>query len=622
MKPLNYDNSPCSPISSNCVIWQGPDLPCIKLCKGDTISDVVEALALELCTILDILDIKNYDLTCFDITACGPKDFITLIQFLIDRICALENINTTGTSTNAAGCPDCVVSVAPCFIIGTQTTMQLVDYVNAIGLRICSIITDISIINTQITSLLLRVTALEDTPPPAIPIPSIVINCNIGTLLAGNSYSLDIVLDQLINNTTNGYCSLIGVLGTISQIGTSLVPDCSFGIEITSNPNWTPVPTTVAESITNIWISICEIYASLIVPITVSNTNSITLDITSNNITANINDTGWVNLDGFTYYQAGMASNKPQCRRIGNQVFFRGTVYIPFPNGTNTGVQPLVASDTYRSINRGNTYIGAGGAIIDAQGRLLLNSNGAAAVSVIPTTVLDAGTLLDNQYVHSNNIATRQFAVEQATGTGLYGTVLLSAYVKVEMLTNKTLRFTPLQVLETDSANDNISLTGTSLLRNITSSFIGRSRVIDWATYLGKQDGSMSIDARPLINSNLIVGHFYVIENYVLGDDFTNAGAVANSTGQAFIATSGIPTVWANGSRLIEVTESILLNEAYASLAPSYLGSQFPTITDTASTGINAALATNLAGFTIDLDGLTVYVDPCTIDIKEYVPCP
>ena len=47
MKPLNLDNSPCSPTSSNCVIWQGPDLACIKLCKGDTVSDVVAKLAAE-----------------------------------------------------------------------------------------------------------------------------------------------------------------------------------------------------------------------------------------------------------------------------------------------------------------------------------------------------------------------------------------------------------------------------------------------------------------------------------------------------------------------------------------------------------------------------------------------
>ena len=40
MKPLNLDNKPCSPISSNCVVWQGPDIPCIQLCTGDTVSDV------------------------------------------------------------------------------------------------------------------------------------------------------------------------------------------------------------------------------------------------------------------------------------------------------------------------------------------------------------------------------------------------------------------------------------------------------------------------------------------------------------------------------------------------------------------------------------------------------
>ena len=67
MKPLNLDNSPCTPTSSNCVIWQGPNIPCIKLCTGDTISDVVYKLATELCTVLDTLNITAYDLTCFNL---------------------------------------------------------------------------------------------------------------------------------------------------------------------------------------------------------------------------------------------------------------------------------------------------------------------------------------------------------------------------------------------------------------------------------------------------------------------------------------------------------------------------------------------------------------------------
>ena len=41
MKPVNLDTTPCSPIASNCVVWTGPNIPCINLCKGDTVSDVV-----------------------------------------------------------------------------------------------------------------------------------------------------------------------------------------------------------------------------------------------------------------------------------------------------------------------------------------------------------------------------------------------------------------------------------------------------------------------------------------------------------------------------------------------------------------------------------------------------
>jgi len=437
MKPLNYDNSPCSPISSNCVIWQGPDLPCIKLCRGDTISDVVEALALELCAVLDILDIKNYDLTCFDITACGPKDFTTLIQFLIDRICALENISTTGTTTTAAGCPDCVVSVAPCFIIGTQTTMQLVDYVNAIGQRICSIITDIANINSQISNILIRVTALEDAPSPAIPIPSIVINCNIGTLLSGNSYSLDIVLDQLINNTTNGYCSLIGVLGTISQIGTSLVPDCSFSTDITSNPNWTATPTTLAESITNIWIALCQITST---PLTVEDTNTINLDFTTGILTANVQDTGWVDLLGFAFMSAN--PGRPQCRIIGNVIHFRGYALVPMGNASSGAGGVINVSndgDDYVPLAYGNTF-NTITSVNAADSCLLIGYNGGVWASgtavglrfnkgnsVIPTSVIPVGNALDGGYsLNTRHIIQRTVRTTGSLNAGLNSLVGVS----------------------------------------------------------------------------------------------------------------------------------------------------------------------------------------------------
>jgi hypothetical protein len=89
MKPLNLDNQNCSPISSNCVVWEGPNMPCIKLCKGDTISDVIAELANKLCALFDSLDATAYDTACLELTR-QPKTTQELIQVLIDKICELS----------------------------------------------------------------------------------------------------------------------------------------------------------------------------------------------------------------------------------------------------------------------------------------------------------------------------------------------------------------------------------------------------------------------------------------------------------------------------------------------------------------------------------------------------
>ena len=45
-------------------------------------------------------------------------------------------------------------------------------------------------------------------------------------------------------------------------------------------------------------------------------------DLTTYTIGRDIIDTGWVDLEGFAYYQGAMATNKPQVRRMDNQASF------------------------------------------------------------------------------------------------------------------------------------------------------------------------------------------------------------------------------------------------------------------------------------------------------------
>jgi len=76
------------------------------------------------------------------------------------------------------------------------------------------------------------------------------------------------------------------------------------------------------------------------IPTTIQDTTTIDLDYTGGILTAVVQDTGWVDLLGFTYY-AGSAV-KPECRRIGNQIHFRGSVVVPLANpATPTVVEPF-----------------------------------------------------------------------------------------------------------------------------------------------------------------------------------------------------------------------------------------------------------------------------------------
>jgi hypothetical protein len=413
MKPLNLDNKPCSPTSSNCIIWQGPDIPCIDLCTGDTISDVVFKLATELCTILDQTNVNNYDLACLGITACKPKDFQALIQLLIDKICEIQGITPEDIKTNP-GCPDCIVSVAPCFQVGNVTTMQLLDYVQMIGEKICALIDEIGNINAQITDIIIRLEELENAPPPVFTIPSFTLGCDIGSLLNGSTQFINVVLEEFINNV---WCPFYEVLGTTGDLVNAVDAICitdadlqlTTGTPFSTNPNWIQSGdyNTIADAINNLWVAVCDIYNAS-PTFAVTDTNTVNLTVTGGVIQADVQDTGWVDLLGFDFYSTDptMTIPRPQCRRIGNVVHFRGQVTIPLEVSGSPGLVRTYlyggGQDTYLGGTAPNNvitpYQGNGGVRLDSSGFIEFNSNGITAQSVIPTSVIPGGYVLDGRY--------------------------------------------------------------------------------------------------------------------------------------------------------------------------------------------------------------------------------
>ena len=423
MKPLNLDNSPCSPISSNCVVWQGPDIACINLCNGDNVSEVVNKLATELCTIMETLKISNYDLTCFNLQACGPADFQALIQLLISKICELEGVTPDNTKATEDGCPDCVVSVAECFVTGTQTTMQLTNYVTLIGERICSIINDISLINTQIADILVRLTAIESTPEPTFTLPTFTLSCQIGAL-TGNQ-SIDTVIQEFINNV---WCPFYTATGTTAELTSAVGQKCigdadtqlNTGTPFSANPLWVQNASygTVADAINNLWIAVCDVfnYNTSSSGVTVADTNTVDLEITAGNeLSAKVKDTGWVDLAGFEFYSG--TATKPQVRRVGNVLHFRGYIFVPLDNGAG-GIHGLTSFADYNSIG---TCIpgtsGAGAVSISTGGVISFNAGSSVIPAAVTASPLDADYRMPYPAVLSRPIIV----------TGSDGTVLTAA---------------------------------------------------------------------------------------------------------------------------------------------------------------------------------------------------
>lgn len=93
MSKANYTYNPCgNSISSNCVTWVGPEIPCLNICKNDRLTDVESAIALKLCELVGDVDMSTVTIPDCLKSAWSTKDknILNLIQVLLDQACVLQ----------------------------------------------------------------------------------------------------------------------------------------------------------------------------------------------------------------------------------------------------------------------------------------------------------------------------------------------------------------------------------------------------------------------------------------------------------------------------------------------------------------------------------------------------
>jgi hypothetical protein len=263
----NLSKESCSPISSNCVVWQGPDIQCINLCTGDTISDVTYKLATELCDLKQQLDLTDLDLTCIvnvcsDCQVCEPEKMLaTVLQLLVDKVCCLNDIVLGITPTGPYSEPILNLPLCLQYVDDGQLVTQLIhhEYTLRLANFICSLNTTVNNHTTQINNLTSAVTTIQQWKiTPSCSYPPTVPSSGVATPLL-----------TLIEAFEDKMCQLSTILGSVTQIQTAIDAICDNLNTQTSLSNpptqmqnltgWNASPTTLAESIENLWITVCDI---------------------------------------------------------------------------------------------------------------------------------------------------------------------------------------------------------------------------------------------------------------------------------------------------------------------------------------------------------------------------
>ena len=266
----------CDNISSNCVVWQGPDIACIDLCSGDTISEVTAKIATKVCDLITNgvsanPSLSGLNLTCLNLPGTTPTTLVPVLQSMVTEICANKGGSTKSLTRSSGSLP--LMTLPACLQYNDAngnpvTELSLDLFAELIAQQVCTNLASINLINSTLTSYSSRLDVLEACVLPcsgAVTEVQIIPTCvsNIGNLT-----NVSIVVSAL----ESAYCTLVGGTGTVAQMNlaisqtsiTSASPTRNnSGATYSSITGWQTSATTLAQSLQNAWVVIDDLYAAV-----------------------------------------------------------------------------------------------------------------------------------------------------------------------------------------------------------------------------------------------------------------------------------------------------------------------------------------------------------------------
>lgn len=385
MKPITTSfltgKDTCSPISSDCIVWNGPNIPCISdPCNGESATNVLQLMADKLCELsTELSDALEVDLSCL-LDGEPPTTLAELQQLIVNKVCeALDNAGGGGTDP---GTQKTLYPLPLClqYVDGDQNTItsaELADFLDLVSDKVCEIVGDLTAIDTQISDLDDRVTILENATPTVTPasLPNVTLVCTNST--PGIAKPITNALVEF----ENAYCQFRVLTGSNSELSAVISKECASLDTSASLSNsdllmneldgWVSTPTNIAQMMNNMWITLCDIRSQVITccsniavacspfPVTkisVTNVNDQSFDVSWSNPNVGSFETP----TEFKIEVFEVLNNQPTGSAEISETYPYGTTHPITVLNTLTADQPyaLVITAVYSCGSASTTYIG------------------------------------------------------------------------------------------------------------------------------------------------------------------------------------------------------------------------------------------------------------------------
>ena len=258
----------CDSTSSNCVVWQGPDLTCVDVCNGDTVSDIIA----KLCDIIKQttvespgVNISTINQLCLETTYGSANTIQELTQNIITELC-------THNSTASDPC-SCNIPLPSCLQYTDEQGNNIVSlplhdsstgtgYATYLANTLCDNIGITNQIQNTVRSLDGRVTKLETRGSAKTYVPP------LGMLKYVAPIRTPMSLERMIALTEEAFGESRRALGSVQDMNKSVgfaqnnlasINKLSGNGTYSSQPGWITSPQNVAQSFQNLWLTTNDI---------------------------------------------------------------------------------------------------------------------------------------------------------------------------------------------------------------------------------------------------------------------------------------------------------------------------------------------------------------------------